>query len=261
MLKDYAANKIKVSTNFLKDYIRDALLSNTTSEDGKKPIISFLRQMSASFRQHYKLIDFSGLIEGLVLITSDKCRFTISDQAISFALRDKFVSFGLSVALKPDWEDGETMQLKLCNSIVKLFVGLMTHSDQDMLSELDKYQPSHQLMAYIVIPICHQYSPEDIYFTPMTSNINPSKSKAISCWIHLLAYITKACSKESIMRSKTTFTLLGNNSRQNLDDDDDNDDEHATNKFFPTTTEAAATFIISFTALKIVLVRAEKYIT
>jgi len=95
----------------------------------------------------------------------------------------------------------------------------------------------------------------------MTSNINPSKSKAISCWIHLLAYITKACSKESILRSKPTFTLLGNNSRQNLDDDNDNDDEYATNKIFPSTTEAAATFIISFTALKIVLVRAEKYIT
>ena len=74
-------------------------------------------------------------------------------------------------------------------------------------------------------------------------------------------YITKACSKESILRSKPTFTLLGNNSRQNLDDDNDNDDEYATNKIFPSTTEAAATFIISFTALKIVLVRAEKYIT
>jgi hypothetical protein len=261
MLKDYAALKVKVSTNFLKDYIRDALLFNTTSEDGKKPILSFLRQMSISFRQHYKFIDFSGVIEGLVLITSDRCRFTVNEQVISFALKDKFVSFGLSVALKPDWED-QIMQLKLCNSIVKLFVGLMIHSDQDILSELDKYQPSHQLMAYIVIPICHQYSPEEIYFTPMTSNTstNLGKSKAISCWIRLLAYITKACNKESILRSKTTFTLLGNNSRQDLDDDDD-DDEYATNKFIPSTTEAVATFIISFTALKIVLVRAEKYIT
>ncbi|CAG8478616.1 21100_t:CDS:10 [Rhizophagus irregularis] len=260
MLKDYAALKIKVSTNFIKDYIRDALLFNTTSEDGKKPILSFLRQMSASFRQNYKSIDFSGLIEGLVLITSDRCRFAVNDQAISFALKDKFVSFGLSVALKPDWED-EIIQLKLCNSIVKLFVGLMTHSDQDMLSELDKYQPSHQLMAYIVIPICHQYSPEEIYFTPMVSNIDSGESKAISCWIHLLAYITKACSRDSMMRSKTTFTLLGNNSRQNLDDDSDNEEEYVANKFVPSTTEAAATFIISFTALKIVLVRAEKYIT
>ncbi|RIA93880.1 hypothetical protein C1645_873837 [Glomus cerebriforme] len=262
MLKDYAALKVKVSTNFLIDYIRDALLFNTTSEDGRKPILSFLRQMSASFRQNYKSVDFSGLIEGLTLITSDKCRFAINDQAISFALKDKFVSFGLSVALKPDWEDSETMQLKLCNSIVKLFVDLMIYSDQDMLNELDKYQPSHQLMAYIVIPICHQYLPEEIYFTPMTSNVNPDRSKTTRNWIHLLAYITKACSKESILRSKTTFTLLGNNSRQNLDDsDNDNDEEYVTNKSFPTTTEAAATFIISFTALKIVLVRAEKYIT
>ncbi|CAG8564091.1 484_t:CDS:10 [Funneliformis caledonium] len=263
MLKDYAAVKIKVSTNFLKDYITDVLLFNTTFEDGRKPIMSFLKQMSTSFRQHYKIIDFSGLIEGLVLITSDKCRFVINDHIVSFTLKDKFVSFGLSVALKPDWEDGESMQLKLCNSLVKLFVALMIHSDQDILSELDKYIPSHQLMAYVVIPICLQYLPEDVYFTSMNSNANhPTTLKAKSSWTRLLSYITKGCNKESIMRSKITFTLRGNNSKQNLDDkDDDNNDENVTNRSLPTTAEAAATFIISFTALKIVLVRAEKYLT
>ncbi|CAI2174454.1 19165_t:CDS:10 [Funneliformis geosporum] len=262
MLKDYAAVKVKVSTNFLKDYITDVLLFNTTFEDGRKPIMSLLKQISTSFRQHYKIIDFSGLIEGLVLITSDKCRFAINDHTISFTLKDKFVSFGLSVALKPDWEDGESLQLKLCNCLVKLFVALMIHSDQDILSELDKYLPSHQLMAYIVIPICLQYLPEDVYFTSINSSANPKTLKAKSSWTRLLSYITKACNKESIMRSKITFTLLGNNSKQNIDDkDDDNNDENVTNRSLPTTAEAAATFIISFTALKIVLVRAEKYFT
>ncbi|CAG8549832.1 27818_t:CDS:1, partial [Racocetra persica] len=239
MIKDYAAIKMRVSTNFLKNYIKNALLYNTTFEDGRKPIMALLRQVSHAFRQHYKHIDFSGFIDGLVLIVNDKAEFAINDPVMADLLKEKFVSFGLHVVLKPDWEDStETMQNRLCSSLINLFVAMMTYSTQDMLSELDKYPPSHTLMAYIVIPICLQYK-EVAIFTPLAASFNQHEKNARIVWSRLLDYITKAfyknkeiCENEDENQNKTTSMM-----------------------------ETTAIFILGFTALKILMVRANKYVT
>ncbi|CAJ0834999.1 1470_t:CDS:2, partial [Entrophospora sp. SA101] len=263
MIKDYAAAKKKISTNFLKDYIKDALLFNTTFEDGRKRITSLIRQVAPSFRQHYKSIDFSGFIDGLVLIVTDKLKFTMNDHTMASFIKEKYISFGLSVALRPDREDGEPMQLHLCQSLVDLFVSMMVYSDQDILSELDRYLPTHQLIAYVLIPICLQYKPEDSVFMPLPSKNDSHKSKAADCWIRILYFITKACNKGIVLRSKTTsfgFRSTSNISNPITDNKDENE-ENNSGKVVSITAESTATFILSFIALKILLVRAEKYIT
>ncbi|CAG8460271.1 1797_t:CDS:10 [Diversispora eburnea] len=266
MIKDYSTIKMRISTGFLKNYIRDALLFNTTFEDSRKPLLSILRQLSTSFRQHYKSIDFSGLIEGLALIVTNKCRFTINDHSMANILKEKFISFGFSVVLKSDWgEEGtEALQLRLCNSLIELFVAMMTHSELDMLSEIDKYLPSHQLMAYIIIPICLKYKPENAIFTPLPSKFDPRDANAKICWNRLLAYVTKACNKDFMQRKisrKSSFRSTNVPLNNEINKDIDGSEMEVQPKKVMSTSESAATFIISFTALKILLIRAEKYIT
>ncbi|CAG8439047.1 1095_t:CDS:10 [Acaulospora morrowiae] len=255
MLKDYASVKMKISTAFLKNYICDALLFNTTFVDGRKPILSFLRHLSTSFRQHYKSIDFSGLLEGLALIATSKCKFAINDFEMAHLLKDKFVSFGLSIALRSDWEIGaEQTQQKFCNGLVELFVAMMTHSKLDMLSEIDKYHPSHYLMTYIIIPICLKYNPEDVV---IVSKIESPEFNIKITWNRLLVYVTKVCSKDFTQRS-TRKPRASTTSMNNVEDLEANENEEETQV---DSTADTATFIFGYIALKILFVRADKYIS
>ncbi|CAG8443220.1 2889_t:CDS:2 [Ambispora leptoticha] len=221
ILKDYSTTK-RASTKFLKEYIVNVLLHNTTFEDGRRSITTFLRHLAPLFRQHYKTIDFSGFIDGITLIVTNKCGFALNDQGIASVVQEKFLSFGLSVALRPDWEEGERFQSLFCQSLAKLFVAMMMNSDQDVLIELEKYPPSHQFIAYILTPICLELDLENNLFTPMpttlpsTNALRHQKHKAIN-----------------YCNSKTRLS----------------------------TVQAAALFMISFNALKIILLRAEMYIT
>ncbi|CAG8440635.1 13586_t:CDS:10 [Ambispora gerdemannii] len=268
ILKDYSTTTKRSSTKFLKEYIVNVLLHNATFEDGRRPITTFLRHLAPLFRQHYKTMDFSELIDGITLIVTNKCEFALNDQGIASVIREKFLSFGLSVALRPDWEEGERFQLCFCQSLVKLFVAMMVNTDQDLVMELEKTPPSNQFIAYILTPIFLELELENNLFTPMpsTNTLRHQKHKAINYWLRLLAYVIKVCNREFIMRSKTTaFNFLGSSSQTETDTKTDKlpaeNIIRNNSKTMPSTVQAAALFMISFNALKIILIRAEIYIT
>ncbi|CAG8491541.1 9632_t:CDS:10 [Paraglomus occultum] len=347
MLKDYANAKALISTGFIAEYIKDVIVESLSSfsdsinpsatvppilptafslarpiDEGRKSILTLLRNIAPLFRQYYKSIDFSGVLDGLTAIIKFGNGMLVRGDEIASIIKEKFVVVGLSAALKGDWDDDDARDLRLyqtrfIDSLVKVFVALMIYTDLDMMSDLKKYPPSARIIERVIIPIIMEYKDKEVnertpnatggsgtsrganasgsnisntfmLNPPRISRISPQQ-KYIANWLSLIDYIIRSCTSHSITRSKTSaFNFLNSSSTtiDQINSDIETDEKIETRQEkgdkmddisiksdsrlsrlmsvkdnTPNTRISVAQFIISFTALKIALIRGEKWIT
>lgn len=141
MLKDYANAKILISTGFIAEYIKDVIIEPLSSfsdsinpsatispilttpltayslsrpiDEGRKSTLTLLRNIAPLFRQYYKSIDFSGVLDGLTAIIKFGNGVLVRGDEIASIIKEKFVVVGLSVALKGDWDEDEARDLRI----------------------------------------------------------------------------------------------------------------------------------------------------
>ncbi|CAG8512982.1 2272_t:CDS:10 [Paraglomus brasilianum] len=350
MLKDYANAKVLISTGFIAEYIKDVIVESLSSfsdsinpsatispvlttpltayslsrpiDEGRKSTLILLRNIAPLFRQYYKSIDFSGVLDGLTAIIKFGNGMLVRGDEIASIIKEKFVIVGLSAALKGDWDDDDARDLRIyqtrfIDSLVKVFVALMVYTDLDMMSDLKKYPPSARIIERVIIPIIMEYKDKEVnertpnatgssgtfrganasgsntsntfmLNPPRLPRINPQQ-KYISNWLSLIDYIIRSCTSQSITRSKTSaFNFLNSSSTtvDQINSDIETDEKIETKQEkgdkmddisiksdsrlsrlmsvkdnTPNTRISVAQFIISFTALKIALIRGEKWIT
>ncbi|KAF9154391.1 hypothetical protein BG015_001079 [Linnemannia schmuckeri] len=159
ILKDYISLKIPCTTDWLSDYLKHAILPVRNVQQGSHSVLYLIMHVSGYLRTHYKVIDFSGFLDGLLLVAGDERHFLRNSITLSNVFKDKVLSSALAVGVKDDWSSGSIYvpQAKFCNSLVDLMLAMINNADTDTISELEQAVPTPRLMAYIVIPLCLRF--------------------------------------------------------------------------------------------------------
>ncbi|RUS25477.1 hypothetical protein BC938DRAFT_472116 [Jimgerdemannia flammicorona] len=256
VVKDYATRRIVCPTKFIKDYVTDVIPSISDLSDGRKAMVFLLSHIQLLYRAQWKHIDAADMFEGFAIVMERSHGRAVLTFEVAHILKNRFVEVGLSIAVRSDWEDEGLRQQRFCNSLVRLMVSLMEHTPLDVVAEIERLPPTAPLIAYIVTPICMQYNLRSEYRSVLTLAEN-LRSDPTNNWMRLLAYITRACSKASLIRAKENghISLLGQSGNGELETP--TPDKQKRISVQPTTV-ASAMFVMSFTALKVVLVRGSK---
>ncbi|KAG0215733.1 hypothetical protein BGX33_000899 [Mortierella sp. NVP41] len=159
IIKDYISLKIPCTTDWLKHYIKHAIIPVRNVQQGTHAILYLIVQVSGFLRTQYKTIEFSGFFDGLRLVAEDKRQFLRNSVTLSNVFQDKIVSPALAIGVKDDWSSGSVYvpQAKFCNSLVDLILVMINNADTDTIFELEQAVPTPRLMAYIVVPLCLRF--------------------------------------------------------------------------------------------------------
>lgn len=256
VIKDYATLRIICPTKWIKDYVTDVISSINDLTEGRKAMVSLLSHIQQQYRSQWKNIDAADMYEGFAIVMERSHGRAALTFDVAHILQDKFVELGLSIAVRSDWEDEGSRQSRFCNSLVRLIVSLMEYTPLDMVTGIEHHSPSAPLVAYVVIPICIQYNLRGEYQSVPTLGEN-RRTDPTSNWMRLLAYITRICSKASLIRAKDSgnnFTLTPSGASGH----EVPNPEKSKRASVQPITIASSLFIMSFTALKIVLVRGSR---
>ncbi|KAG0306222.1 hypothetical protein BGZ98_002776 [Dissophora globulifera] len=159
IIKDYISLKIPCTTEWIKDYIRDVILSVHSVRQGCRALLYLVVQFSNTFKAHFKSIDFSGYLDGLRLVAKDDRYYMRASMELANMVRERVISQGLALSVKGDWitDCAHISQARFCNSLVDLMLSMITNADVDTLAELESATPTPRFMAYIIIPTCLRF--------------------------------------------------------------------------------------------------------
>lgn len=258
VMRDYGNIKgITFKTEWLKDYLIDCLNSMADTRNYTKSFKKLLNQINSQYRSQWKTMDASDLYDGLAILLEQGQGKPVNMHDIAGFMNEKFVPFGLNVAIRFNWENDTKGYNKFCNSLVRLIIAVMENSTQDVLGEIEQLAPTPGLIAQIIIPICLQYNLQwDYGSSSMSGRFRPDPT---GNWTRLLNYISRACSQASLLKSKSSgFSLshLTQSMGQTTNQDGIDAAEFPDIKDRKQTPQSVALlFSLSFVAMKIILVR------
>ncbi|CAM0142871.1 unnamed protein product [Umbelopsis sp. WA50703] len=245
-------------TNWIRDYIVHAMLPIGNDPDGSKILNYMLQNIYSQFRPQWRFVDAADLYDGLATVL-EKCDANyIIISGVSPIAIEKFVSFGLSIAVRHDWEpENLAMQKRFHQSLVRLILALMEYTSHDVLQELEKHIPSASLIGVIIIPICLQYNLKSDYNNLRAPAQRQKPLDAAKNWKRLLDIVMRACGRANMGKNKAggfSLSALTNTATQN--DNQVNDEPlPEEDPAISASSMFKVTFVISFTALKIILLR------
>ncbi|KAF9116859.1 hypothetical protein BGX27_009740 [Mortierella sp. AM989] len=291
IVRDYTALKIPCTTEWIKDYIRNVILPINSPRESCRAVVYLVFQFSNALKPHYKSIDFSGFLEGLLLVVEDDRRYLRSSLELSNMIRDKIINPALALSVKGWTTDSvHISQARFCSSLVDLMLSMTNNADVDTIADLEHMTPSPRLMAYIIIPMCLRFK----------SRIHTTSLDILEMqfWLRMLGLAIKAAEFDSTMRrssrvagifapvltrvnrKQTSFEAPIPMSPQHFlppptnlapqtpgpskiisplhRDDHADDDQH--NRPDPTM-NASPGLLVDFIALRIIMVRGERYLS
>ncbi|KAF9955542.1 hypothetical protein BGZ72_003631 [Mortierella alpina] len=159
IVKDYTLLKIPCTTEWIKDYLRSVVLPIRNPQHCSRAAIYVIAQFAHALRSQYKVVDFSGFLNGLALIVEDDRQLLRSSTELPIAFRERVANPALMAAVKGDWavESSHISQARFCSSVVDLVLAMINNADTDILAELEQTTPTPRFMAYIVIPLCLRF--------------------------------------------------------------------------------------------------------
>ncbi|KAF9358562.1 hypothetical protein BGX26_001451 [Mortierella sp. AD094] len=202
IVKDYTSLKIPCTTEWIKDYIKNVIMPVQSLRQSCSAVLYLVFQFSNALRAHYKSIDFSGFLEGLLLIVEDDRRYLRNSPELTNMIRDKIINPALSLSVKGRWatDSVHISQAKFCSSLVDLMLSMINNADTDTIAELEHAAPTPRLMAYIIIPMCLRFK---------------SRAQATSLdilemqfWLRMLGLAIKAAEYDTTMRRSSRMAGL-----------------------------------------------------
>ncbi|KAG9067454.1 hypothetical protein KI688_012237 [Linnemannia hyalina] len=307
ILKDYISLKIPCTTDWLRDYLKHAILPIRNVQQGSHAVLYLIVHVSGYLRTYYKMIDFSGFFDGLLLVAEDERQFLRNSLTLSNVFQDKVLSPALAVGVKDDWSSGSIYvpQAKFCDSLVDLMLAMINNADTDTISELEQAVPTPRLMAYIIIPLCLRFKSR--------FHSNCLDILEMQFWLRMLGLTVKAAECDSTLKQTSRTTGLfapvinaarANRRRQSVEliapmspqqpmtphplmmppsaipqtpghhrrmssflyrgdhnDEDHNEQQQQQQQASENTMNATPGLLIDFIALRIIMVRGERYLT
>ncbi|KAF9438529.1 hypothetical protein BGZ76_007060, partial [Entomortierella beljakovae] len=202
IIKDYTSLKIPCTTEWVKDYVKNVVLPVQSLRQSCQAVIYLVFQFSNILRTHYKSIDFSGFLEGLLLIVEDKRHYLRKSPELSNMIRDKIVNPALSLAIKGSWTTDSVFisQAKFCSSLVDLMLSMVYSADTDIIAELEHSTPTPRLMAYIIIPMCLRFK--------SSSHSTSLSILEMQFWLRMLSLTIKAAEHDSTAKKSSRMAGL-----------------------------------------------------
>ncbi|KAF9208081.1 hypothetical protein BGZ49_009870 [Haplosporangium sp. Z 27] len=202
IVKDYTSLKIPCTTEWIKDYIKNVALPVQSLQQSCRAVLYLVFQFSHALRTHYKSIDFSGFLEGLVLIANDDRRYLRSSPELANMIRDKIINPALGLSVKSGWitDSVHISQTRFCNILVELILSMIKNANTDTISELEQATPTPRFMAYIIIPICLRFKSHT-----QTTSLNILE---MQFWLRMLGLAIKAVEYDPTMRRSSRMTGL-----------------------------------------------------
>ncbi|KAL0094828.1 hypothetical protein F4703DRAFT_1040931 [Phycomyces blakesleeanus] len=264
VMRDYGTIRDSTcSTDWIRDYLVDALNAlnaNDLTKNYTKPFKKILIQIHAQYRTQWKNTDAADLYEGLAIVLERGQGQPVNMMDIAGVIKERFVPFGITVAMRSEWEKDDIGHTRFCNSLVRLIIAILETTTQDVLYEIEQLPPSAVLIGKILIPICLQY---DLRWDGnIASEIGRYRPNPSANWMRLLAYTTKSCSQASLLKAKTSgFSLTSLTSgigHPGAQDTADAAETPETKETLHSISSVALLFSLSFVALKIILIRGAK---
>ncbi|ORZ15402.1 hypothetical protein BCR41DRAFT_353710 [Lobosporangium transversale] len=203
IIKDYITLKIPCTTEWIKDYIKSVIIPVQDLQQSCRAVLYLIVQFSNALRTHYKSVDFSGLLEGLLLIAENERPYLRASPELAFLLRERVINIGLALAARSEWvvDSVHISQAKFCNGLVDLILAMINHADTDTISELEHIVPTPRLMAYIIVPMCLRFKTR--------SHSNNLDILEMQFWLRMLGLTVKAAEYDpTLRRSSRTAGLL-----------------------------------------------------
>lgn len=245
-------------TDWIRDYVVDAVSSTGADPEGSKSIHNLLQNIYTQYRPQWRFVDAADVYDGLATILEKSGSNTVIISGVAPIAIEKFVAFGLSIAIRHDWEVEQLpMQKRFQQSLVRLILALLENSPYDVMQEIESHVPTAALIGVIIVPICLQYNLKNGYNSVTVGVRNKTSTDATNTWARLLGVVMRACSKSNMGKAKTSGFSLSALTNANAQNDSQNNDE-----YLPEEQQAISpsslfkvTYVISFTALKIILLR------
>ncbi|KAG0019915.1 hypothetical protein BGZ82_011748, partial [Podila clonocystis] len=202
LVKDYTSIKIPLTTEWIKEYIQACIIPVHSLHQSSRAVLYLILQFSGVFKTTYKSVDYSGLMDGLLLIAEDSRRFLRATAELSNVFRDKIVNPGLAFGVKEDWvsDSPHISQSKFCSSLVDLILAMINNADTDTTLELEEAAPTARLIAYIVIPLCLRFKSR--------FRANCLDILEMQFWLRMLGLTIKAAEYDPKGRSSRTAGLF-----------------------------------------------------
>ncbi|KAG0209762.1 hypothetical protein BGX28_009982 [Mortierella sp. GBA30] len=202
IVKDYTSLKIPCTTEWIRDYIKCVILPIQNLQQCSRAAIYLIIQFAHALRTHYKVIDFSGFLEGLVLIAEDDRQLLRASVDLSVVIREKITNPALAAVVKGDWavESVHVSQVKFCSSLVELILAMINNADTDTISELEQTTPSPRFMAHVVVPLCLRFKSR--------FHANCLDILEMQFWLRILGLTVKAAEFDPASRRSRTAGLF-----------------------------------------------------
>nr|ODN85180.1 hypothetical protein L203_05132 [Cryptococcus depauperatus CBS 7841] len=156
---------------------------------------SFLREIAPLFRTFNATIDFSGMLDSITMLVQ-RLNFDLDPETTSIIIQDYV---GPSVKLLASAsEDSLIFIVPLRLSAVKL-LSVAVFLEGDALDTLERYPPSANLLASLVLPLCLMLEkPREISRQNIFSSL----------WIRILHYVLKRPDRSSYQNMKTSTACV-----------------------------------------------------
>ncbi|KAG0253183.1 hypothetical protein BG011_006509, partial [Mortierella polycephala] len=203
LVRDYSYLKIPCTTEWVKDYIKSVVLPNHSASLSSNAVSYIVIQFSSILRTHYKSIDFSGFLDGLLLAVEDHRQLLRTSSKLCSIFRERIANPALTVAVKGEWTTDSIYisQARFSSSLVDLILAMINSADTDTISELEQASPTPRFIAYIVIPLCLRFK------TRFHDNFLDILE--MQFWLRMLGLIVKAAEYDpTSRRSSRTAELL-----------------------------------------------------
>lgn len=254
VMRDYGKIKnLQFKADWIKSYLIDCLNSMEGSRNYTRIFKNLMTQIFSQYRSQWRTMDGSVLYDGLAIILERGQGKPMNMHDIASIISEKFVTFGFTAATTYDWKSNTKGHSKFCNSLVRLIIAILENSTHDVLYEIEQRTPTPELIGYILIPICLQYNLQwDYTNISMPARFKPDPT---SHWTRLLNYISRACSQDSLLKSKSSggfsLPLLNTAAQDGVDTNEFSDLKDRKQ----TPQSMALLFSLSFVCMKIILVR------
>ncbi|CAO3608475.1 unnamed protein product [Cunninghamella blakesleeana] len=195
------------STTWMKNYITDAIQSMNGSRNYTKCLRKMLQHIYTQWHGQYKVLDGSGLYQGLTMILKNGQGKSFQINEIALLIKDKYIPLGLSLVNNgySEFSNDKATYERFCNALVELLLIMMENSPLDTLSEVETLIPTATLMGKIIIPICLQFSLQNGRTLVVDTRFRRDPTNQ---WLRLLGYVMKASSQDYYSKYKPSHNLF-----------------------------------------------------
>ncbi|KAG5458349.1 MAG: hypothetical protein BJ554DRAFT_1435, partial [Olpidium bornovanus] len=275
--RDMASTSSWPGTRWFREYVIGTALALKNEKEATLAVSRAFKQLSGMLRQHARGFDFSQSLYGVTAAVLDSRNFLRCEET-SVLLHERIIKSVLAF-MKTETEEeqcGRTMY----PALVKLVVAVMERSDRDVYQELDKLPKSPRVMMHLILPICFELK---VNRNPAVSRVERAVNEFY--WHCLLSHVLELCrlrpSRPAALRSarkanaSTVFVSARTKLRDTLTPGPGSrrdtlllvagdreslvaGEPEALTVYDP---GDAASYLAAITAIKVILVRAERLIT